>query len=314
MVGQSSNRTTGVHMLSIRTTAGHSVAAEDVRVPTPAPDQAVVAVRASSINRGELALIAARGQGWSPGQDVAGVVVVAASDGSGPARGARVVGLAEQGAWSERVVVTATRLAVIPDGIDYAVAASLPMAGLTALRTVRSAGSLLGRHVVITGASGGVGRFQTRLAQLAGARVTALTRAPDTIAGARVVTDLQQTEPADAALDSVGGAVLRDVVTTLRPGATLVWLGSTSGRPAPLSIYDFIGHEGVTIHTYFSYAGDSHDDSADLAYLLALVAEGHLTPDIAASWPLHRASDAVAQLEAGDVRGKIVLVAQDEPV
>lgn len=300
-------------MLSIRVTADHGVAADEVDVPTPAPDQAVVEVHASSINRGELALIAARGQGWAPGQDVAGVVLEAVADGSGPAQGARVVGLAEQGAWSQRVVVTATRLAVIPDGIDFAVAATLPMAGLTALRTVRLAGPIVGRRILVTGASGGVGRLQTQLAQLAGARITALTRSPDTIAGARVVTDLQHAEPADAALDSVGGTVLGEVISTLRPGSRVVWLGSTSGQPATLSIYDFIGHEGVSIHTYFSYAADAHNDSTDLDYLLSLTSNDDITPDIAATWPLHRAAEAIAQLKGGGVRGKIVLVAQHEP-
>lgn len=295
-------------MLSVRVAQGGKVTSAEVAAPEPEHGQAVVAVRATSINRGELALIRARSAGWGPGQDVAGVVVEAAADGSGPAVGARVVGLAEQGAWSERVAVEASRLAVIPDAIDFATAAALPMAGLTALRTVRLLGSVVGRRVLITGASGGVGRLQVQLAQFSGAHVTALTRSADTIAGARVITDLQQAEPADAALESVGGTVLEGVLQRLRPNASLVWFGSSSGQAARLVITDFIGREGVTIRTYFSYATDTAEDAADLTYLLDLVGQGRLVVDIAGTRPLRQAAEALAQMEKGGTRGKLVLV------
>ena len=83
----------------VNSSAGAGIA--DVSDPRPAAGEALVAVRAFSINRGELALLAARTNDWRPGQDIAGVVVEQAADGSGPPPGTRIVALAEQAGWSE---------------------------------------------------------------------------------------------------------------------------------------------------------------------------------------------------------------------
>src|SRR5919199_4778238 len=127
--------------------------------PEPAPHEVVVAVRAYAANRGELRLLEDRADGWAPGQDVAGVVAAAAADGSGPPEGARVVGLADGGGWSERVAVPAHRTAVLPDAVDFAQAAGLPVAGLTALRALETGGPPLGRPAGVTRGSGGRGRL-----------------------------------------------------------------------------------------------------------------------------------------------------------
>jgi NADPH:quinone reductase len=144
--------------------------------PTPAPNEALVAVEASSLNRGELDLLQLRDDGWRPGQDLAGRVVQAAADGSSPPVGTRVVALVENGAWAEYAAVPAARLAVLPDGVETSTAAALPLAGLTALRTVRLAGPVLGRELLVLGAGGGVGHLAVQLAVGAGAFVTAQVR------------------------------------------------------------------------------------------------------------------------------------------
>ena len=128
----------------------------DVPEPKPEPNEAIVEVHAFSLNRGELSLLANRPAGWRPGQDIAGVVIQQATDGSGPAAGTRVVGLVDGAGWSQRVAVRTTHLAALPDNMSFAAAAALPIAGLTALRTVRTGGSILGRRVLVTGAAGGV--------------------------------------------------------------------------------------------------------------------------------------------------------------
>ena len=79
------------------------IALRDVAEPEPAADEALVQVYASSLNRGELALLSARPDGRRPGQDVAGAITEAAASGEGPATGARVVGFVEGSAWSQRV-------------------------------------------------------------------------------------------------------------------------------------------------------------------------------------------------------------------
>src|SRR5207247_11345890 len=86
---------------------------------------------------------------------------------SGPRVGARVVGLLPEGAWAERVAVPTHALAALPDKVTFAQAATLPVAGLTALYALAKRGPLLGRRVLVTGATGGGGYFADQLARLA---------------------------------------------------------------------------------------------------------------------------------------------------
>src|SRR4051812_11612961 len=111
----------------------------EVAPPAPAPNEALVAVRAFAVNRGELTLVRRR-DGWQPGQDVAGEVVQPAADGTGPEAGTRVAGLAEWHGWGEQAAVPAHRLAAIPDGVDLLPAAAPPKAGPTAAHPLRGRG------------------------------------------------------------------------------------------------------------------------------------------------------------------------------
>src|SRR5262249_54854949 len=129
--------------------------------PAPRPGEALVAVEAFSINRGETFLLERPRPGLRPGKDVAGRVVQAAADGSGPPVGERVVGHPPLGGWAQLAAVPTAALAVLPEGVDVPVAAALPLAGLTALRLLRAAGPMAGRRVLLTGASGGVGHYVT---------------------------------------------------------------------------------------------------------------------------------------------------------
>jgi NADPH2:quinone reductase len=125
------------------------------QVPEPEVrcDQALVAVRAVSLNRGEVKRLEAMESGRVTGWDLAGVVQRAAADGSGPPAGARVVGVcnphevgAGTGAWAQRAAVPTENLAVLPDEVGFEAAATLPVAGLTALHALQRGGFLLGRR------------------------------------------------------------------------------------------------------------------------------------------------------------------------
>src|SRR6266567_2586960 len=91
----------------------------EVAEPEPAPDEAIVEVHAFSLNRGELALLAGRPEGWRPGQDIAGVVVKAAADGSGPKEGTRVVALVDGAGWAQRAAAPTARMATLPDNVSF---------------------------------------------------------------------------------------------------------------------------------------------------------------------------------------------------
>src|SRR3954449_4875625 len=189
-------------MLAVVNTPGgpEPVAISEVAEPEPKPNEALVDVHAFSLNRGELRLFQARPEGWRPGQDIAGTVLRAAADGSGPASGTRVVGLCDWHGWAERAAVPSHRLAPIGDTVSFAAAAALPVAGLTALRTLRHGAPLLAKRVLITGAAGGVGNLAVQLAANSGARVTAVVgsaeraKVLDGFGAAEIVTAIEQAQ------------------------------------------------------------------------------------------------------------------------
>src|ERR1700730_947404 len=139
-------------MLAVVNTPGgpEPVAIREVPEPQPKRNEALVEVRAFSLNRGELRLFQVRPEGWRPGQDISGVVLRAAADGNGPRAGERVVALTDNAGWAERAAVPAHRMAVLPDNVLIEEAAALPVAGLTALRTLRHGAPLLGKRVLVT--------------------------------------------------------------------------------------------------------------------------------------------------------------------
>ena len=130
------------------------LAIRPVELRDPDRDEVAVRVSAISLNRGETrrALQVAE-PGWRPGWDFAGVVDTAAADGSGPRPGTRVVGILPSGAWAERVNCRSHAVATLPDGCSDAQAATLPVAGLTALHALRQGGLLLGRKVLVASSS-----------------------------------------------------------------------------------------------------------------------------------------------------------------
>src|SRR5439155_11317371 len=299
------------HITDPKAEAG--LALRDLPEPSPSPGDVVVAVRAYAMNRGELNLLRQRPDGWTPGQDVAGVVVQAAADGKSPQPGTRVVGAADQGGWSERVVVPSHRVAAIPDNVSFADAAALPVAGLTALRALRTGGPVLGRRVLITGASGGVGIFAVQLARVAGAHVTALVSGAHRIEEVRalgadaVLTTLDgTTERFDLILDGVGGKLLVDAATHLAPGGTIAAYGMASGEKSPLAFTDFRGATNGKLTAFFVYATDVPTFGEDLGFMAKLIGAGRLrVPRPRRDWKETR--QAIDQLRQRQATGKVVL-------
>src|SRR3954462_12837440 len=156
------------------------LATKPVELRDPDRDEVGVKVTAISLNRGETRrALQVADAGWRPGWDFAGGVETEAADGSGPKRGTRVVGLLPSGAWAERVNCRSHAVAALPDGVSDAEAATLPVAGLTALHALRQGGLLLGRKVLVDGATGGVGHLACQLAAAAGAQVFGHVRRPE---------------------------------------------------------------------------------------------------------------------------------------
>ena len=266
----------------------------DVDQPDPTASEALVAVRAFGVNRGELRLLAERDEGWRPGQDVAGEVVQGAADGSGPREGVSVAGLADWRGWAEQVAIPAHRLATIPDGVDYPTAAALPMAGSTASNLLLMGGKLAGRRVLVTGASGGVGHLAVQLAQLQSARVTAVSSVLDAPEGEY-----------DLILESAGGASLTAAIERVAAGGRILTFGNSSGEPSKLDFRAFAGRE-VMISSYFSF---NHEGEAGerLRTLLKLVSAGHLKVEIGLIEGWSRLNESLEELAQRRVKGKLVL-------
>ncbi|GEC03878.1 oxidoreductase [Streptomyces spinoverrucosus] len=292
--------------------AARPVAFAEVPQPVPEPGEALIKVEAFAPNRGETFLLEEPAPGLLPGKDVAGLVVQAAADGSGPGIGTRVVGHPAQGGWAEYAAVPTHSLAVLPDSIDSARAAALPLAGITALRLLRRAGSLVGRRVLLTGASGGVGHYVTELAARAGAELTAVTATPvrgERLAelGAQVVHEVAAAEgPFDVVLESTGGPDLPVALSKVRPGGTLVWFGQASRTPVTLDFFQLLGGPERVVIQHFHYAGAPY--GSDLAALVRLVERGQLHPEIGRISDWAETAGRLVDLRERRIRGKAVLL------
>ena len=273
-------------MLAIVNTPGGTAPVElrEIAEPQPAANEALVEVRAFSLNRGELRLFQIRPEGWRPGQDISGVVVKQAADGSGPAAGTRVVALTDNAGWAERAAVPSHRMAALPDNARFEAAAALPVAGLTALRTLRHGAPLLGKRVLITGAAGGVGHMAVQIAARSGARIAAVVGGPER--GQHVRGAAEIVEGVDRAqgrfaliLESAGGASLAAAIARVEARGTIVIFGNSSGEPTPLSFRDFAEHPNARIQSFSYFTSEPEDRFApDLALLAALVGDGSLKP------------------------------------
>jgi len=282
--------------------------------PQPAPSDALVEVRAVSLNRGEVRRLPARAEGTIPGWDVAGVVRRAGE--SGPREGARVVGLATEGGWAELAAVPTDRLAGLPDDVSFEAASTLPVAGLTAIRALEVGGPLLGRRVLVTGAAGGVGRYAIQLAKRAGAHVTGVVRNAERGAGLRelgadeLITELApEGEPFDLLLESVGGASLAAALTRTAPQGTVVAFGASSPEPTTFDVSRFYNRGGARLYglRVFDELVFHRSGRRDLELLVAELAAGRLDPqvDLTTSW--RDADRALAALIDRRVAGKAVL-------
>jgi NADPH:quinone reductase-like Zn-dependent oxidoreductase len=285
----------------------------EVAEPQPAANEAVIAVQAFALNRGELSLLPNR-DGWQPGQDVAGTIARAAADGSGPPVGARVAALVDQGGWAERVAGPTERIAPLPDGVDMASAAALPIAGLTALRALRQCRTTLARRVLITGASGGVGHLAVQLAAVGGAiAVTAIARAERSAAllasGATEVVARSadaRSGPYDVVVDSVGGDDLTQAVRMLAPGAAVAIFGASSGERGQIGFADLRLAPNCRVMPFRLYESGP-GLGRDLAALLELVAREKLHPTVGHTADWNELPAALAALRARAFSGKAVL-------
>jgi NADPH2:quinone reductase len=297
------------------------LAIKPVELRDPDRDEVQVKVTAISLNRGETRRAVQQAEpGWRPGWDFAGVVETEAADGSGPKAGTRVVGILPSGAWAERVNCRSHAVGVLPDAVSDAQASTLPVAGLTALHALRQGGLLLGRKVLVDGASGGVGHLACQLALAAGALVWGHVRRPeqrDQVAawcGGRVVLgrDLgvaKEHAPYWLILDSVGGSALSAAMSMLAPNGTCVTFGISEAGTANVESRTFFGTGGARLYglTLFHELMSVERASIGLGLLAGEIAAGRLTPQIAVETGWSEIGTIAQRLIDRDFTGKAVL-------
>lgn len=284
----------------------------DVPDPEPRACQALVEVHAVSLNFGELAFRSPDAPtGHVSGWDAAGIVRCRAADGSGPDVGARVVTFAWSGAWAELRAVETRNLAGVPDAVDLGAAAALPVAAVTALQAVRRLGPVIGRRVLVTGASGGVGRFAVQLAARAGAHVVASVSRPQRAEGLQELgaAEIVQgptglTAPVYGVLDTVGGTQLADAFYRIEDDGVVQAIGRASRQPTTI---DFEVAGTNSARGRLENFNVSEPFGADLGHLVRLLETGALDPQIGWRGPWEQAAEAADALLDRRVAGKAVL-------
>lgn len=291
---------------------GQPVRLEETPQPRPAADEALVRVRASSVNPID-AMIAAgylREMYSLPmtlGTDFAGDVVAAGADITHVGPGDAVYGMSlARGTWAEFAAVKGPGVARKPESLDYTQAAAVPLAGLTAWQTLFTLAQLKsGERLLIHGAAGGIGTFAVQLAKAGGAYVigsdmpgneTFLRRL-----GADEVIDAQSQRfedvvgTVDVVLDLVGRDLVERSFTVLEPGGRYV---TTIGEPSQ----EEAERRGIRAYTTFT-----QPTVEDLTQLARLIDAGKVRVFIARSFSLEEAQAALEFKQTGDTYAKIVL-------
>ena len=304
--------------------------AATVAVPTPGPGQILVRVHAAGIDRGTEHVVSGNPYlirpmfGWRrprqaiPGMDMAGTVVAVGSDVTRFSPGDEVVGVAS-GSFAEYAVAEESKMTLRPDEVPVPEAAALPISGSTAHQAVVTHGRVdTGDHVLILGASGGVGSYAVQIAKARGATVTGVASGPklDMVRslGADHVIDYRTSDPVDGTrrydviLDIGGRTPLSKLRRALTDDGALVIVGGEGGdsltggigrqlRAAALSPF-------VSQRLTFFIASEDHRHLDDL---LTLVSAGAVRPRIDRTYRLTQVPDALADLAAGRIAGKAVI-------
>ena len=300
---------------------GDKLTLQSVALPSAAPDEVTVRVTAISLNRGEVnRALSQPTAGARPGWDFAGVIEERGSDGSGPPVGTRVVGMLGTGAWAERIRAPSHAVAALPANVTDAQAATLPVAGLTALHALRQGGLLLGRKVLVDGTTGGVGHLAIQLAAAAGADVYGHVRRANQSAmiaewcGDRIIVaaDLRAAAasgPYHLILDSVGGSALSAALTMLEPNGTCVTFGVSEAPTTTFESGAFFRQGGVRLYglILFHELRTVEPAGVGLAVLAAEIARGRLRPHIEIEAPWTDIAAIARRLIAREFVGKAVL-------
>lgn len=281
---------------------------EQIALAPLAPGEVRLRMLASAINHSDLEIRAGNWPIWReppfpyvPGLEIVGEVIEMARDVTDFAVGDRAwttmqglggVRAERDGGYAEHVTVMADVLAPLPVDVDAVKFAAIGLAGVTAIESMRRLGPVVGKTLIVSGATGGVGAVAVELGRALGASVIALTRRDP----------LPQPASADAVLDGVGGPPFSSLIAALRPGGRYCMYGAAAGGDVSFDAWGLLERRVLT-----GYSSEDLDGTALRAAtreLLALRLPGPPTTVL----PLAEAARAHALLEQRALQGRIVLV------
>jgi NADPH:quinone reductase-like Zn-dependent oxidoreductase len=297
-----------------RGTLGKVLEIKDLEQPVPKDNEVVIRVCAASVNPLDWRMKSQR-----PGVDVAGHVVAVGETATQFKPGDAVFGLGK-GAFAEYACAPEDKFVRKPESVSFDYAAAVPIAGLTALQGLREKGHLQpGQRVLINGAAGGVGTFAVQIAKSFGANVTGVcsTKNVELVRslGADRVVDYTRddfthdNERYDLLLDNAANRSLSEMRRVLTPKGKCVMAGAPKELWPVLSrvLKAFTWSPFLKQKFTFFIAKMNRDD---LTTLCALITAGKLTPVIDRRYPLSASSSALAYVEEGHARAKVVITFQ----
>lgn len=294
-----------------KTKTGKILEIKDLEQPVPKNNEVVIRVRAASVNPLDW-----RMKNKRPGVDVAGQVVAVGSAVTQFKLDDAVFGLCK-GAFAEYACAREANLVKKPENLSFDQAAAVPVAGLTALQGLRDKGRLQpGQKVLINGAAGGVGTFAVQIAKSLGANVTGVcsTKNVELVRslGADCVIDYtrddftQGSERYDLILDNVGNRALSAMKRVLTPTGRCVMAGAPKQLwPVLTRLLKAFAWSRVSKQKFKFFIAKMNKD--DLITLCGLIQTGKLTPKIDRRYPLDETANALAYVEEGHARAKVII-------
>ena len=304
----------------------------DIEKPTPKSDEVLIKIHASSINAADKYLMNGSpflvrlmtGGIFNPpknkvlGADVAGIVEAIGTDVTtfkvGDEVFADISGIVS-GGYAEYVAVPESIVALKPSNISFEQAASVPLAGVTALQGLRDHAQLTaGQKILINGASGGVGTFAVQLAKYYGAEVTATcsTSKVEMVRsiGADHVIDYKQDDftkngqQYDLIFDIAAYHSPADYKSSLKPQGKYILAGGSIPRIFQVMLFGwwFSRNSQQTIANYMA-----NPNQEDLEFMGTLLESGKVVPVIDKCFPLEQTADAMRYFETGSTQGKVII-------
>jgi NADPH:quinone reductase len=311
-----------------------------LKLPSLRPAEVRLRTIASAVNRADLEI---RSGSWPvqkehpfpyvPGLETLGTVVEVGEGVSTLQRGDRVITMMQRlggihgerfGGYGESVTVPAASCARLPHEVEPHAVAALGLAAVTALEGLRRLELRAGDRVAVHGAAGGVGSAAVALAARGGADVLAVVSRPEQVSYARsfgaaevlvvgesTLVDGVGPRTLDAVLETLGARTFRDSVAALRRGGRLCLVGALTGPDLELVAWDLMQDLHLTGYSSENLTGD--DLRRDVGDLADALLAGDLRPPEHQVLPLPAAAEAHRRFETGAVRGRILLVPEEQP-